>query len=210
MADPAEIPTASEQDIRTWEQVENDLITLADQIEAECAETGLRFDKIVMIPRGSLAPVNILSRRLGASAEDMLTVAITSYGDGEEEAGAFKYGQMPDDVTGLKLLIIDEVCDTGATLQHAKDLLESAGAAYVASAVIDFKPKKSVNGYIPDWYVNTTEKWIVYPWEKHETVGKNSEVLRRAAQSAGEMTVSMSNDIVTDEPPVPPELEPVA
>jgi hypoxanthine phosphoribosyltransferase len=164
-----------------WQSVNELAFVLADKIEGHCLETGEQFDKMVLIPRGSYPPANIISRRLGFNANHLLHMCMTSYADGEiERSGKFIYGQMPkpEEVDGFDLLVIEEVCDTGETLQHASDLLELAGAGLVRTAALHYKPTRSTTGFKPDWYANETDAWIVYPWEKDERIGKKSTVRR--------------------------------
>jgi hypoxanthine phosphoribosyltransferase len=112
-------------------------------------------------------------------------MGITSYPDGQIVAGSeFEYGQMPtpEEVRGYNLLIVEEVCDTGKTLQHAVELLELAGAGLIRTAVLHYKPEKTQTGFVPDWYADVTNKWVIYPWELHEAVGKKSVVRRQAEE----------------------------
>ena len=164
-----------------WHSANELSFELAQKIEDHCIRTGERFDKMILIPRGSYPVGNIVSRRLGFSADHILHMCMTTYRDGEtESSGQFRYGQMPtpEDVKGLDLVIIEEVCDTGETLSHAEDLLRLAGAGLVRSGVLHFKPGKTTTGYTPDWFANTTDSWIVYPWEKDERIGQGSIVRR--------------------------------
>jgi uncharacterized protein len=160
-----------------------DLATsLADRIEQHCADTGEQFDKIIVIPRGSYDPANIMVRRFGFTAVDLIHMCMSSYKDGQmKRNGVFEYGQMPtpEEVDGLDLLIIEEVCDTGETLKHATELLALANAGLIRTATLHYKPTKSTTGFVPDWYGIKTDAWIVYPWEKDEKVGASSAVKRR-------------------------------
>jgi hypoxanthine phosphoribosyltransferase len=73
------------------------------------------------------------------------------------------------DVQGKRLLIIDEVCDTGYTLAFLAKRLQEQGAALVRSGVLHYKQSLTRSGFEPDWAVATTDKWILYPWEADET-----------------------------------------
>ena len=162
-----------------WQSVNELAFNLADQIEKHCIETGEQFDRIILIPRGSYAPGNIISRRLGFGAQHILHMCMTSREDGDiDQIKDFIYGQMPlpKEVEGLDHLIIEEVAHTGTTLKHATELLELAGAGLVRTAALHLKRKQSC--FIPDFYANETESWIVYPWEKDERIGNKSAARR--------------------------------
>lgn len=150
----------------SWDSAFEKTVKLSKMIQ----DSGQKFDKIVVIPRGSYYPVNIIGRELGFKSVDYLHASIGSYEDGETQAGEFKLGQMPTDeeVRGKRLLIIDEVCDKGRTLDFLTRHLKEQGAKDVRTAVLHNKPNQSETGFVPDWYVEETDQWIVYPWELHE------------------------------------------
>lgn len=161
----------------SWNNVYDLSLGLSNRINQHCRDTGERFDKMILIPRGALYPVNIVSRELGFTAEDIITMGIRSYKPGTTERDdMFEYGQMPSpkEVRGLDLLIVEEVCDTGHTLAHTYDLLELAGVGLVRTGVLHYKPGQSKTGFKPDWWMVETEEWIVYPWEKNEANGRHS------------------------------------
>ncbi|MDQ3093807.1 MAG: hypothetical protein M3Q70_01355, partial [bacterium] len=146
-------------------------MNLARMIAGDCQASGERFDKMLLIPRGSYPPANTISRVFGFDASEILHAGITHYTDGETVGRKkFKYGQMPtpEEIAGQDLLVIEEVCDTGETLSHLYDLLALAGAGLVRTGVLHYKPGKSTTGFKPDWWAWETNEWIVYPWEPSE------------------------------------------
>lgn len=155
----------------TWDSAFDKTVQLSQMIKSACAASGEQFDTIVVIPRGSYYPVNIIGRELGFNSVNYLHACIGSYSDGSVTSrGEFALGQMPTDeeVIGKKLLIIDEVCDKGQTLKFLDERLKKQGAKLVRTAVLHYKPAQSETGFIPDWFVEETDKWIVYPWELHD------------------------------------------
>ena len=70
-------------------------------------------------------------------------------------------------VKGKKVLILDDVADTGKTLKLVKEHLFSKGAEKVKIATIYYKPWSIV---MPDYYEKKTKRWVVFPWERKETV----------------------------------------
>ena len=71
------------------------------------------------------------------------------------------FGDAPTVVRGRRVLIVDETCDTGATIQLAVAAVLSAGAAEVRTAV-SFK----TGDYEPDFHALATESAIVLPWDR--------------------------------------------
>ena len=166
----------------TWDSVHEQSLKLAAMIEAHCVDTGERFDAIIVIPRGSYYPVNIVARELGFEAVDLIHASIGSYISGQTtRKNEFELGQMPTDaeISGKNLLIIDEVCETGNTLAFLTERLKQQGAALIRTGALHYKPDRTQTEFAPDWYVVKTDKWIHYPWESHDDNGKNSIVKRR-------------------------------
>ena len=71
------------------------------------------------------------------------------------------FGDVPSVVRGRRVLVVDETCDTGATLQLAVAAVHSAGAAEVRTAV-SFRTGE----YEPDFHALATESAIVLPWDR--------------------------------------------
>lgn len=71
------------------------------------------------------------------------------------------FGAAPAEVRDRRVLIVDETCDSGATLRLALAALVNAGAGEVRTAV-SFK----TGDYRPDYFALETESTIVLPWDK--------------------------------------------
>jgi hypoxanthine phosphoribosyltransferase len=153
----------------TYDDVERMSVTLADQI----ITSGMtRPERVLILPRGSLMPANIVTRFLNIKGHEILSAGVTSYVNGATERTDFTIGQFPteEDVADKDILAIDEVCDTGHTLDYVTRRLRTMGGR-VTSAVLHYKPTHSETGFVPDYYVEETDTWVVYPWEVHEAAG---------------------------------------
>jgi hypoxanthine phosphoribosyltransferase len=75
----------------------------------------------------------------------------------------------PVNVSGKKVLVVDEIADTGKSLQLIREHLKARGASEVRIATIYLKPWSIVK---PDYYAKETNRWVVFPWEVKETVRK--------------------------------------
>ena len=71
------------------------------------------------------------------------------------------FGAAPIAVRGRRVLIVDETCDSGATMRLAVSAIVDTGAAEVRTAVA-FK----TGTYEPDFHALATESEIVLPWDK--------------------------------------------
>ena len=71
------------------------------------------------------------------------------------------FGSAPAAVKGKRVLIVDETCDSGATMRLAVSAIVDAGAREVRTAVA-FK----TGTYEPDFHALATESTIVLPWDR--------------------------------------------
>ncbi len=67
----------------------------------------------------------------------------SSYGNSEETSGSVKVvNDLPDDITGLDVLVVDDIVDTGITMKFVLDYVRSKGAATVKSCTLLDKPER--------------------------------------------------------------------
>jgi hypothetical protein len=81
---------------------------------------------------------------------------------------------------GKKVLLIDEVADSGDTLKHAIEHVENLGVEEVRSAVLHYKPTSIV---VPDYYMVETTSWTVYPWENRASIISLVKIFREEDKS---------------------------
>jgi uncharacterized protein len=66
---------------------------------------------------------------------------------------------------GDKVLVVDDVFDTGKTARAVKARIEEAGAE-MKMACVYWKPQKNIAGIVPDYFVKDVGlDWIVFPHE---------------------------------------------
>ena len=123
------------------------------------------YDNILVITRGGMVPACLISERSGI--RNILCAAVVLY---EGEARALPEPvlvQFPEDrqVEGRRILVVDDVWDSGSTVVAVRDRLRKAGAM-VDVCVLHFKPRHNkFPGDAPDFYAEETDAWIVYPWD---------------------------------------------
>lgn len=143
----------------SWEQVSTMLKELANKVES------YQPDILVGISRGGLIPVRLLSDFL--DNHNIATIKIEFYKTIGKTKKFPKLTQpLQVDITGKKVLLVDDVADTGRSLAVAKEHIKKAGAAEIRVATLHYKSKSIVK---PDYFIESTEKWLVYPWEIQET-----------------------------------------
>jgi hypoxanthine phosphoribosyltransferase len=76
--------------------------------------------------------------------------------------------------SGARMLVIDDIFDSGATLTKIASIL-SPPAAEVRIATLYYKPIAGTAPGKPDYYLHATARWVVFP---HELVGLSREELQ--------------------------------
>jgi len=121
-------------------------------------------DVIIGIIRGGLEVVRTLSDLL--EIKQVTTIGVGFYKGIEETHDKPQITQeLNYDVTQKKILLVDDVADTGRSMALAVEYLKAEKIHSLKTATIHYKPKSI---FKPDFYVEETEKWIVYPWEYME------------------------------------------
>ncbi len=141
----------------SWDQFHRDSRALAWRLHAAGP-----FDAIVAITRGGLVPAAIVARELNVRMID--TVCVTSYDDGRNQ-GALKLLKTiaPEIVAlreqGKRVLIVDDLVDTGNTARVVRDLLP---AAHFATVYAKPMGRPLVDTFITEVSQDT---WIYFPWD---------------------------------------------
>ena len=146
-----------EKQYLSWEQIEVMVAQLAS-IPHE------PYDALMAVTRGGLVPAGLLAYHLGQ--RNILVAAVQFYSGVARRAQHPTFLQFPADpfLDGRRILIVDDIWDSGKTIMAVKERVIAAGGTPV-TAVLHYKPEASLFSDRPDFYVETTAAWIVYPWE---------------------------------------------
>lgn len=150
----------------SWDEYHQLIESLAEQIHTSQWE----FDRIVCLARGGLRVGDILSRIF---TKPLAILAASSYrGDSEQERGKLSIASqitMTDDRLGSRILLVDDLVDSGVTLQQTTIWLRDLYPEIedLKTAVIWYK---ACSNYIPDYYVSHLphNPWIHQPFEKYD------------------------------------------
>ncbi|HUT80964.1 MAG TPA: phosphoribosyltransferase family protein [Candidatus Bathyarchaeia archaeon] len=143
-----------------------DFDTIWDQINILSTEIirSYKPDILIGISRGGLVITRLFSDILGI--EDIGIIGIGFYTNiGETTKEPTLIQELTISIEGKKVLLIDDVSDSGRSLEFAVQYLKNKGLAEIKTVTLHYKPHSI---FKPDYFITETTKWIVYPWEKIE------------------------------------------
>ena len=140
----------------SWDQFHRDARALAWRL----AGSG-PFEAIVAITRGGLVPAAIIARELDLRVVE--TVCVASYHDYRNQGGLKVLKTIAAEVAkfdgGAKILVVDDLVDTGATAKVVREMLPKAHFATVYA--------KPLGRPLVDTFVTevSQDTWIYFPWD---------------------------------------------
>ncbi|MGO4956201.1 phosphoribosyltransferase [Luteococcus sp. Sow4_B9] len=152
-----------DKEVLTWQGFGDASRELAQQV----VDSGFEPDIVIAVARGGMLPGGALTYAMGTKLTDAINVEF--YTDVHETLpDPVLLAPMldTDSIKGQKLLVVDDVADSGRTLALVIQLLEKFDAE-VRSVVLYAKPSTIVE---PDYVWRRTDKWIVFPWSAEPPV----------------------------------------
>lgn len=146
----------------SWDQIHRDARALAWRLDGKGPDDGA-WRAVVGITRGGLVPAMIVSRELDIRVVD--TISVKSYHSGggaadqRSEAVVTKAPQADLMGDGTGILIVDDLVDSGKTLELVRKLYPKA---HFATVYAKPKGKPMVDSYITEVSQDT---WIFFPWD---------------------------------------------
>lgn len=156
------VPTDTE--VMTWSEVGESARYLAQAVY----DAGYRPGIILAVARGGLIPAAAVAYALGV--KNTYTMNVEFYTDVDQRLEVpMVLPPVPDliDVAGADMLIVDDVADTGRTLQVVQAFC-AGKVAQVRTAVLYEKDQSLVRC---DYVWRRTNSWITFPWSAEPPVG---------------------------------------
>jgi xanthine phosphoribosyltransferase len=140
----------------SWDQFHRDSRALAWRLNGEGP-----FEACVAITRGGLVPAAIVARELNIRVVE--SVSVKSYDHQKQTEVKITKAISPDIIAaakaGKKVLIVDDLVDTGATARAVRDILPGA---HFATVYAKPKGRDMVDTFITEVSQDT---WIFFPWD---------------------------------------------
>ncbi|WP_221585796.1 phosphoribosyltransferase [Microbacterium sp. G2-8] len=129
--------------------------------------SGFEPEVVVAIARGGLLPAGAIAYGLGAKNCGAINMEFyTGIGTVLDAPEVLPPELDMDYLAGRRVLLVDDVADSGRTLKMAVELLDDKGAD-VRSVTIYTKPSTIIH---PDFAWKDTDRWIDFPWSVHGSV----------------------------------------
>jgi len=167
------VETEAKFEVPKWNQIYKMLLNLSEKIR----KSGFKPDITVAISRGGWLPGRVLSDLLETF---LANVTVEFYlGVAETKNEPVLTQGVSVAMTDEKVLIVDDVADTGKSLKLVKEHVLQQDAKEVRTATVYYKPWSVIK---PEYYEKETRLWIVFPWEMRETIKRIFE--KRGDKSA--------------------------
>ncbi len=142
----------------------SDVVEWSRKLSEKIIKDGFQPDVIVAIARGGVTPARLLCDYLGVM--DLLTIKVEHWVEtaGHLEDAIVKY-PFTADLSGKKVLLVDDICDTGRSIIVSKEYIEKNNNPKELR-VATMQYIKPVAQTEPDYYVDIVEDWVwyMYPW----------------------------------------------
>lgn len=150
----------------SWEDVEKS----CEKIYQDMAKNNYVPDVIIGLLWGGVVPTRLMVDLFGHERTNT-HVIYTSLYDGvgkKRDSVDINMKHFNSDITNKKVLVIDDIWDTGTTMKAVlKELIERNCEVSTTTLVY----KNTNNMIAPNYYdyiINDDNSWITFPWEKHE------------------------------------------
>ena len=141
----------------SWDQIHRDSRALAWRLDGQGPDNGA-WKAIVAITRGGMAPAMIIARELDIRLVD--TISVKSYNHQTRMDAVVlnaPNAELMGDGTGI--LVIDDLVDSGKTLELVRRLYPNA---HFATVYAKPKGRPMVDSFITEVSQDT---WIFFPWD---------------------------------------------
>jgi xanthine phosphoribosyltransferase len=141
----------------SWDQIHRDSRALAWRLDKQGPDDGA-WRAVVAITRGGMAPAMIVARELDIRRVDTISVSSYSHQD-QTEAKVLKSPDVAMMGDGTGILVVDDLVDSGKTLELVRKLYPKA---HFATVYAKPKGRPMVDTFITEVSQDT---WIFFPWD---------------------------------------------
>ena len=146
----------------TWQEMGEYCFGLSQKI----IQKKLKFDRLVTLAKGGWTWSRTMTDLLHINKVASVQIEFyTHVGKTSEKPVLIQ--SLPVEVSNERILVFDDVVDTGKSLPFCKQYLQMCGARSITTASLFYKPWAQ---YKPDFYMCQTRAWIIFPHEVREAI----------------------------------------
>lgn len=147
----------------SWNDIISDCNRLIDLIE----QSAYNIETIVMIQRGGCIPGTIMSHKIKCDDVHIIKIRTTETDDIRSSRLSTPVIFIPSIIKNIRnrnVLIIDDVTNTGVTLEYAKKEILKYQPATCKTAVLVWDGDNNEK-CTADYYARHSPSWVIFPWE---------------------------------------------
>jgi len=171
-----------------WDGVSRLAYRLAERI----LDAGYRPDLVVAIARGGYVPARLLCDFL--QLYDLTSIRVEHYQAGaHKRPGARLTHPLAAEAVDKRVLIVDDVCDSGETYRVALEHIAALDPCDIQTAALHYKQGAS---FKPDHIADelTRWRWLVYPWAVTEDIGEFIRQMENLPRSAPDIVRRLESE----------------
>lgn len=142
----------------TW----NEMNELALQISKAIIKDKLQFDRIVTLAKGGWPMTRSMVDFLNVDKVASIGVKFYRHGIYKKLAKPEIYQDLPESIKDEKILLFDDVADSGGSLEFVNRHLQAQNPRTITTATLFYKPWST---FKPDYYGHKTDAWIAFPYD---------------------------------------------
>jgi hypoxanthine phosphoribosyltransferase len=138
----------------------------AYDLAAQILTTDHTFDRLVALGTGGLTLSRAMKDYLNIAKVSTMTISFYT-GIGSKGKTPVITQSVATNIEGEKVLLFDDINDSGKTIETARAYLMMRGASDIVTSTIFQKPGTACPS---DYFVAETNEWIIFPDEVRETI----------------------------------------
>lgn len=156
---------------------------LAFDISRQMIELDQSFDRIVTLAKGGWPMTRSLVDFLGVT--EVASIGVKFYsGINKRLPKPEIYQDLPVTVKGERILLFDDVVDSGKSLMFVTKYLQAKRVGQITTAALFYKPHSKMK---PDYYGARTSDWIIFPYDVAEGINVLGKKWSKAGIEEGEI-----------------------
>ncbi len=135
---------------------ETEIAAIVHSMANAINDTGIKKPLFIAVMNGAFLFAADVMRKITISGSEISFIKLSSYSGAETTGTANQLIGISDDISGRNIIILEDIVDTGITLEKIISLLEKENVADIKVATLFFKP----DAYTKDIHINFIGKSI--------------------------------------------------